>query len=140
MGSVQLAWYPDAASLTGITSLRVVSKALARPSLWMAATAATFTGVDCLAESFRGKNSWNAVIGGFSAGAVMGSMTKRADIMFTAGLGVAVLMGILDLSGTSPVYNPEELKHKQFDTLPKVHVESDALRELKEKYPKFKNL
>ena len=140
MGSVQLAWYPDNASLTGTTSLRVVSKTLARPAIWMAVTAATFTGGDCLAESFRGKNSWNAAVAGFAAGAVMGSMTKRADIMFTAGLGVAVLMGTLDLSGTSPVYNPEELFHKQYDTLPAAHVESDALRQLKEKYPKFKNL
>lgn len=106
----------------------------------MSVAASTFTGVDCLSRSLRDNNdSWNAVIGGMAAGAVMGTVTKRIDLMTASAIGMGILMGVTDYAGPDTVAQPEKLRQQQYDVRPLTHVESADLHDLKEKYPKFKD-
>lgn len=146
-GAAALAWYPDHLTVDArgrdvveFMSAKQVSKAMLRPGLWFAVVGATFTAVDCLAESARNtRDSWNATMGGVAAGLVMGMTTKRIDYMTCTAMGMGLLMGILDYSGPYPVALPLEVKEKMYGVLPETHVESKELAALKEKYPKFKN-
>lgn len=148
LGSCQVAWYPDPVTsdagmggVVGKTDVRAVARAVFRPALWMAAAGAAFAAVECFAAEARQKNdSWNSVMGGMAAGAVIGATTKRFDLMTSSAMGFGLLIGILDYSGPDTVRDPFELKSKMYDVLPATHKESEAIKGLKEKYPKFKNL
>lgn len=77
------------------------------------------------------------------AGFVIGGLTtRRFDIATSAALGTGLVMGLCDLVGPMANYAMAHNQNDQFDRSirPKTHVESDELRALKEKYPKFKNL
>lgn len=147
-GSCQLAWYPDPVTserrfggVAGKTDFHAIVRGLSRPAMWMAASAGAFAAVECAAESARGrKDSWNAFWGGMAAGAVIGATTKRFDIMFSTALGTGLLVAALDFHGPNVEREPFQLREKMHGVLPVKHQESDALRSLKEKYPKWENL
>jgi len=149
-GACSLAWFPDPITsskrfggVSGKSDIRAVARSLARPSFWMASAAASFAAVECLAEKSRGKqDSWNAALGGMAAGAVLGSMSRRADIMTSSALGMGLFLFALDFSGPSTIQESKqkELNEKMYGVLPLQHKESDALSALKKTYPKFKNL
>lgn len=156
----QLAWYPDPpvsstpsgavkrfaanTSANAMTSnSRQVMRTISRPAFWMASASAAFAAAECLAESIRNKkDSWNASIGGLAAGMVIGATTKRADFMVSTALGLGLFMFALDFTGESTIHETTqiELRNRMYGTLPKVHKESDALANLKEKYPECKEL
>jgi len=164
VGAVQLAWNPDPiilpergtrlgataraiatahASELGRSEFRAVSRALSTPIMWFAGAGAAFASTECLAEAARGTSDpWNAVVGGLFGGAVCGSMTRRFDIMTSAALGTALLMGLNEFHGPDTVYRSHypEAAHKTHGLLPKQHAESEDLTALKEKYPKWKNI
>jgi hypothetical protein len=157
-GACQLGWYPDAVTSTaaagkssqarflGSSDSRAILRSLGRPAFWMASAGAAFASVECLAESFIGDGHTHTPVhsayGGFAAGAVLGSMTKRMDIMTTAGMAMGLLMYALDYSGPDTVWagNKKELDNRMYGVLPMQHKESEALSALKEKYPQHKNL
>ena len=146
-GAAAMAWYPDPITsyrgrdIVEFTSARTVARSVLRPALWFAVVGATFSAVDCMAQSARNSNdSWNATIGGMAAGFVMGSVTKRFDYMTASALGMGLLMGALDYSGPNTVNKPEEVNEKMHGVMPKTHKESEELASLKEKYPKYKHL
>jgi hypothetical protein len=146
-GACQIAWFPDplpsakGITVVGRTAASAVAGSLLRPATYMSLAAASFCFVECMSESMRNKkDSWNSVLGGFAAGMVMGSVTKRFDIMTSMALGTGLVMGTTDFIGPSTVVFPVEKKERDFGVLPKTHVESEALAGLKEKYPKFKDL
>uniref|UniRef100_A0A7S2E5G4 Mitochondrial import inner membrane translocase subunit TIM22 n=1 Tax=Ditylum brightwellii TaxID=49249 RepID=A0A7S2E5G4_9STRA len=147
-GSLAAAWYPDAITsdkrfggFEGRTDVRALTRMITRPAFLFSAAAAAFAGTECLAESARGKkDSFNSAIGGFAAGCVIGATTKRFDIMTSTGIGLGIFLFSLDYSGAATENKPLELHHKMYGMLPEKHVESDELRELKEKYPKFEHL
>lgn len=124
-----------------LTTLRTVGNSIFRPALWFAMVGATFSAVDCFAETSRNtKDSWNAVYGGMAAGLVMGSVTKRVDYMTVTSLAMGLVMGAIDYSGPHTTAKPMEVKEKMHGVMPETHKESDDLASLKVKYPKYKNL
>ena len=142
-----MAWYPDPVTskgrfggVLGRSDSRQVFRAIARPSLFMAVAGATFTAVECAAETIRGsQDSWNSMYGGMAAGALIGAKTKRADIMTSAAIALGLTMLMVDFTG--PLDRPmnDEMKKKMYGVLPTKHSQSDELRALKEKFPKFKD-
>jgi len=118
-------------------------RAIARPAFWMSAAGAAFAAAECSAEAARGKqDSFNASIGGMAGGFVMGAISKKPGVAVSSGLAMGLFMFALDMTGPSTVWegNQEVLTNKMYGNLPKTHVESEALSNLKEKYPKFQNL
>lgn len=143
-GACEVAWYPDPIVSTpkGViiqkTSFAAVGRSLMRPAVWCALAGCAFSAVDCIVESSRNKKDhWNSVAGGMAAGLVVGATTKRFDIMTTTALGMGLLLGVMDGLGGATVADPIKVRHKQRDVLPAQHQESEALKGLKEKYPKF---
>lgn len=147
-GSVQAAWYPDPITsdkrfggVVGRTDFKALVRTIVRPSFFLAVTGSTFALTECTAEAFRGlekrDDGVNSLIGGIVAGAVMGAATKRFDMMAASALGTGMFMWGFAMSGIGPVWDEDELTKKVYDTLPAAHKDSDALRSLKEKYPKF---
>mmetsp|Transcript_21732 Transcript_21732/g.33165 ORF Transcript_21732/g.33165 Transcript_21732/m.33165 type:complete len:197 (-) Transcript_21732:160-750(-) len=151
-GGCIMAWNPDNYAVTrhshprlmggaGIASSAAIMKKIGAPTIWLTATCMTFSLVDCMAESLREiKDPWNAVFGGIAAGLVMGSTTRRWDYMTVAAMGCGVAAGALELYGPYTEHDPEYIRRKVYDTLPLKHEESQTLKQLKEKYPKFKDL
>lgn len=146
----QLAWYPDpiksAGRFTGkpgISDSKAIMRTIARPAFWMSAAGATFAAAECMAEAARGKqDQWNATIGGMASGIVVGAVSKRPGVMFGTSLGMGLFMFALDMTGPNAVWEDDqtELNRRMYGILPKTHQESEALGNLKEKYPKFKDL
>mmetsp|Transcript_28598 Transcript_28598/g.42288 ORF Transcript_28598/g.42288 Transcript_28598/m.42288 type:complete len:172 (-) Transcript_28598:358-873(-) len=144
-GAVQMAWTPDAVTsnkqfggIAGQTDARAVLRGIGRPGVWFAFVGASYAFAECAAQSFRGTNDpLNAGIGGMVAGAVMGSMFRRFDIMAATGIGMGLLLAATEFGGGDVVYDSELANHKVFGTLPT--SESEELSALKEKYSKFKD-
>eukprot|EP00558_Chaetoceros_sp_UNC1202_P003915 CAMPEP_0197240146 /NCGR_PEP_ID=MMETSP1429-20130617/6488_1 /TAXON_ID=49237 /ORGANISM="Chaetoceros sp., Strain UNC1202" /LENGTH=189 /DNA_ID=CAMNT_0042699725 /DNA_START=8 /DNA_END=577 /DNA_ORIENTATION=- len=146
----QLAWYPDPITSnarfggkSGISDSRAVARTLARPAFWMSAAAAAFAAAECTAEAARGtSDQWNAAIGGLAAGSIVGAVSKSPGVMVSSALGMGLFMFALDLSSPSSVFesHQEGLTNRMYGVLPAKHEESDALANMKDKYPKFKNL
>lgn len=158
--ATQLAWYPDPvknpemnkavinpalAKMTAIktgTQASALLRVMARSCFWLSSTTMSFAAAECTAEAVRGtSDSWNSVIGGFAGGAVLGAVSKRFDIMFSAAVGTSIIMGCLDFSGPHTVHpnTKDELANRIHGHLPVKHKESNELAALKEKYPEFKN-
>lgn len=115
-------------------------RGLVRPAFWFAAVGTSYAAAECLAEEVRNKrDSLNAGFGGLVAGAVMGSIFRRFDLMAASAIGCGILMFGTDLSTSNTEADKVELYHKIYDTLPEKHEESAALKALKEKYQKFKD-
>lgn len=141
MGYAKLAWYPDPYrySYKGTehayaTDFRYVLRNLPGPVIFASLTCATFTGVECMVENLRDEakeSTWvNAMAGGAAAGLVMGSLSKRFDIMSTTALGTGLLMAMVE-------YN----SHYKATEQGLVAVNrGPSVAELKERYPKFKHL
>lgn len=61
-----------------------------------------FTGVDCLAETIREKKDmWNGVLGGATAGAVLGLRIGRLPVAVGAAAALAATSAVVDTTGQS---------------------------------------
>ena len=141
IGYAQLAWYPDPYRFTYKGTeyfypldFRYVLRNLRSPVIFTSLACATYSGVECTIENMRDEaksSTWvNAMAGGAAAGVVLGSMSKRFDVMSTSALGIGLFMAMLE-------YNSHFIAAEQglvsSNTGPSV-------AELKERYPKFKDL
>lgn len=149
-GSCIHLWYPQPIEQNPIkkfsTSIaktelpRTWYRGLGRHTFWFALVGTSFTAAECLAEAVRTKkDSLNSGFGGMVAGAVMGSVFRRADLVAASAIGCGVLMLSTDLSLSSLEADKAEQYHKIYDTLPEKYEDSAALKALKEKYQKFKD-
>ena len=96
----------------------------------MSAAGLAFAAVECYAESARGKtDSWNSMLGGMAAGAVVGSITKRIDIVTSTSLAMGVFLFAVDYAG--PLGGLDESaevrKDRMYGVLPSQHLESETL-------------
>lgn len=82
----------------------------------------------------------NSAVAGAAAGMVMGSMSKRIDIMATSALGLGMLMGMVEYNGQSAIGDAEHANRKWNALLPAQSKASTTVTELKETYPEFKDL
>jgi hypothetical protein len=149
-GSAILSWYPDPCRFD--VKGTVVPKALTfqhilgglrAPILWSSLICATYGGVECIMEQLRDetkqKTSINSAVAGAAAGVLMGSMTKRIDIMATTGLGLGLLMGMIEHNGQT--MQQEQAKCAVTVTGNSTDAkESPRAEELKKLYPEFKHL
>lgn len=86
-------------------------------------------------------STWvNSAVAGAAAGMVMGSMSKRIDIMALAGLGVGVLMGMVEFNGQTYVSDSKHAQTKWKDLLPPKTKETTTVEDLKKLYPEFAGL
>lgn len=144
-----MAWYPDPVHydmkntvVARNIGLKAALRSMRGPVLWSALVCGTFSGMECIMEQLRDEthaSTWvNSTVAGGVAGLVLGSMSKRVDVMAATALGVGMLTGMVDFNGS------------RFASAPKrtTGMESAAMREqeqlavdaLKEKYPEFKHL
>lgn len=82
----------------------------------------------------------NAATAGAVAGAMIGSMSKRLDVMSATAFALGIAMGMVDFNGSKTVTDLEHAKVMWEHTLPAKHVESGEVAALKEKYPEYKQL
>jgi hypothetical protein len=162
-----LAWYPDpyryghkGVEVPKALDWRYVLRNLKGPVGYAAVTCGTYSGVECLMQGLRNKDAnsytnptstWqNSAVGGAAAGAVMGSLSRRLDIMAVSALGVGMLMGMLEFNAHYKVIQQVNKNNKDTSlaqpeasttptmippTLPGVSVAS-----LKLKYPAYKDI
>lgn len=146
-----LAWYPDPyrfdvkGTVTPFAlNMRYVLGGLKGPVMWGTVVCATFSMTECLMEQMRDteKESTyvNATVAGAATGLVMGSMTKRIDIMASSTLMIGMIMGMVEYNGQRTVSNPEHAKVKWTGFADSVEKESTIVQGLKEKYPEFKHV
>jgi len=149
-GSCVNLWYPDPTQEISTskkfgaavmkTEPRAWFRGLVRPAVWFTAVGSSFAVAECFAEVARNKrDSLNAGFGGVVAGAVMGSISRRADLMVSSAIGCGILMFGMDYSTSNIAADRGDVFHKMYDTLPEKHEESATLRALKEKYQEFKD-
>jgi len=115
-----------------------------RPTVMFSVVGLTFAGVESLMEELRGshhKEPINSAYAGAAAGVVLGGfMTKRFDIATMTGLGMGMLMGLLELNGSSVVCDPKGEAARKFPvSMPAQFQETTTLNDLKEKYPAYKS-
>ena len=150
-GLCSLAWNPDMIYVTKkgpvltLPTYSYLTRTAFLPSLYVATIGSTYLGVQALSYQIRGVNDcWNAVNGGFCAGVIMGSVTKRADQAFLTGLGIAFVGLIGDFykrnSGSLFAWDKENAMQRRNGVRPYQHRESEELMALKEKYPQHRNL
>lgn len=150
-GSAFLAWYPDpyrfdvkGTVVPFALNLRYVLRGLKAPVVWASVVCGTFSMTECMMEQMRdeGKESTyvNATVAGAATGLVMGSMSKRIDIMATSALTMGILMGMVEYNGQTTISDPEHAKIKWNGWIPRIEKESTTVQELKQKYPEFKDL
>jgi hypothetical protein len=117
---------------------------LRSPVLWASMICGTFSGVECIMEQMRDESrssTWvNSATAGAVAGAMIGGMSKRLDIMSSTALGLGILIGMVEYNGSTTVSDLDHAKEKWEHSRPVTHVESNSLEELKVKYPEFKQL
>ena len=141
IGYAKLAWYPDPYRYTYKGTevfypldFRYVLRNLRSPVIFASLTCAAYSGVECTIENMRDESkssTWvNSMAGGAAAGMVMGSMSKRLDVMSVSALGVGLLMAMVE-------YNSHFIAAEQ-GTISDNRGPSVA--ELKERYPKFKDI
>lgn len=151
MGAIGVMWYPDpirfghkGTVVPVVQDIAYVLRGLKMPVTWGTLVLGTFTGVECLVENMRDpkKESTyvNAMAGGAAAGAMMGAMTKRLDIVSVTAFGMSLLMGMVDYNGQRLAMDPAHQLRKEDIRISLTEEETDTLKELKEKYPEFKHL
>ena len=151
IGSSMLAWYPDPYRFdvkNTVTNYaldaRYIMRGLRGPVMWASVVCGTFSLVECTVEQLRDEakeSTWvNSSIAGAAAGMVMGSMTRRLDIVATSALGLGLMMGMVEYNGQTYVSDEEHATTKWDTRLPAKSEESETLKALKEKYPEFKDL
>lgn len=141
IGYGKLAWYPDPYRYTHKgqeffkpLDFRYVLRNLKAPVMWASLACATYSGVECTFENMRDaskSSTWvNSMAGGAAAGVVLGSISNRLDVMSVSALGVGLLMAMVE-------YNSHFIA-SEAGTIPDGRGPSVA--ELKERYPKFKEI
>mmetsp|Transcript_6164 Transcript_6164/g.12350 ORF Transcript_6164/g.12350 Transcript_6164/m.12350 type:complete len:179 (-) Transcript_6164:89-625(-) len=141
IGYAMLAWYPDPYRYTykgqevfKPLDFRYVLRNLRAPVVYSSLVCAAYSGVECTVENLRDESkssTWvNAFAGGAAAGVILGSLSNRFDIMSTSALGVGLMMAMVE-------YNSHFIAAEQ-GTISDNRGPSVA--ELKERYPKFKEL
>ena len=148
-GTCVAAWYPDPVTtegkyggIPGRTDFRAVGRTILRPAFWFAATAGTYTAVECAMEAARNETQdvWNSIVAGMAGGSVIGMTTGRPQNVAAAAIGVGLMMAVIDVSGPKTVRDEKALEHKRNAHLPEKHAESETLAALKEKFPMHKDL
>ena len=126
--------------------IQYLNYTMLRPAVYFSVVGLTFTAVESFLEEVRGshgaKDPWNSAGAGFAAGIIMGgAFTKRFDVASMTGLGMALVMGAVELNGPKLICNSEESEEaRQFPAFaPTKFEESEELAALKEKYPQFRN-
>jgi hypothetical protein len=151
IGTGFMSWYPDKYAydvkntvVKANLGLQYFFRNVKGPVLWAALAATTFSGTECIFEQMRDETHAatyvNAAAAGACTGLVLGSMSKRFDVMCTTALGLGMLMGMIECNGTRFVSDKEGAVKKWFGAQPPRPVESTTVAELKEKYPEFKDL
>ena len=136
---------PREGLFTGIspsyTSFSTTLRGLGRPAMFFSMAGGTFAAVECMAEELRqSSDSWNALIGGMAAGAVMAAPRRRLDVMAGAALGVGLFMCALDFAGPGlSDYNSKRLENKFKGVRSTEFQESERVAGLKEMYPTYVN-
>jgi len=151
LGAGRLSWYPDpyrfdmkntrVAKNLGMT---YVIRNLQPTVLYSAIVCGVYTAVDCFFENLRDENKQstyvNSTLAGMAAGMVMGTLTRRLDIMATSALGVGLVSGVMEFNGQTHYADAKHAQTKWWEILPPQSKETDELKDLKEKYPEFKHL
>jgi hypothetical protein len=146
-GSAMLAFYPDpyrfdvkGTVVPQALNIRYILNGLRGPMMWSSVVCATYTGVECIVEQMRDESKQstfvNAGVAGAASGLVMGSMSKRLDIMATTALGLGMLMGLIEFNGQKMQQGPVASSFTSRASI----KESEAVQQLKEKYPEYKNM
>lgn len=151
IGAGMLSWYPDPyrfdvknTKVDYNIGFRYVMRNLKAPIAWSAIVCSVYSLVDCTVENMRDEShasTWvNSAVAGAAAGVVIGSMSKRLDVMATTALGVGTLMGMVEFNGQHYVSDKAHAKDKWEGVLPPKTKETSIVEALKEKYPEFKGL
>jgi len=151
MGAAVLSWYPDPYAYDVKNTrrpfalgLRYVLGGLKAPILWSAVVCGTYSGVECVAEGMRDATHeatyLNSAVAGAAAGMVMGSMTKRLDVVATSALGMGALMGMIEYNGQTVVSDKQHASRKWDMALSQTTPDSTTVSDLKETYPEYKDL
>ena len=141
IGYAKLAWYPDPYRYTHKGTehfypldFRYVVRNLRSPVIFASLACASYSGVECTIENLRDEsksNTWvNSMAGGAAAGMVLGSMSKRFDVMSASALGVGLLMAMVE-------YNSHFIAAEGGTISDNA---GPSVAELKERYPKFKEI
>ena len=110
------------------------------PALFVGTAAGIFTFGETVSESIRGvDDATNALYGGGLLGLFLGGYSRRPNIALASSLGIGATMFLVKFSGG--LYGDREAhSRKMYSELPKQHVESEELKALKAKYPKFQDI
>jgi len=151
MGAAILSWYPDPYAFDvkntrrpASLGIRYVLSGMKAPVLWSSLVCAVYTGVECTMEQLRDETHSstyvNSSAAGAAAGLVMGSMSRRLDVMAASALGLGLLMGMVEYNGQTVVGDAEHAKLKWDALLPPKTKDSTTVEDLKKIYPEFKDL
>jgi hypothetical protein len=149
VGTAMMAWYPDPVHydikntvVARNIGLKTALRTMRGPILWSALVCGTFSGVECIMEQLRDEthaSTWvNSTVAGGVAGMVLGSMSRRVDVMAASALGVGMLTGMVDFNGSRFATTPKRVTGLESAAIRK--QEQMAVDALKEKYPEFKGL
>jgi hypothetical protein len=145
-----LTWYPDPYRYTAkgvevpkALDWRYVLRNLKAPVGYGAVTCGVYSGVECLFEGLRNQDPYtnptstyvNSAWGGAAAGIVLGSMSRRIDVMSVSALGVGLLMGMLEFNAHYKVSKQVSPETTIVQATTPVSVNT-----LKQKYPEYKSL
>ena len=114
-----------------------------RPAMIFSAVTVTYAAAESFFSEIRGttnKDPWNSTLAGAAAGMVLGGfLTRRFDIATTTAIGTGLVMGLVDYNGPNVICDPDTKQERCFPAkVPTVFAESEELKNLKEKYPAFK--
>lgn len=114
-----------------------------RPAMVFSAGTVTYAAAESFFSEVRGsttKDPWNSTMAGAAAGMVLGGfLTRRFDIATTTAIGTGLMMGLMDFNGPSMICDTDTKESRSFpNKIPKVFIESEELKGLKEKYPAYK--
>lgn len=147
-----LAWYPDPyrydvknTRVPFSWDVKYVLRTMRGPVVLGSVVCGTYAMTECLVEQVRDpakESTWvNTFWGGAASGLIMGSVTKRFDIMTVSALGTGIVMGLLEFSlqfGEEWFRPHSGLKNA--DWWRPSTPESASLKQLKDRYPEFKDL
>lgn len=150
-GAFQMAYYPDrfayaqkgAISSGPVRSLNYLKHVVFRPVMIFSAVTVTFAAAESFLSEIKGttsKDPWNSAFAGAAAGMVLGGfVTRRFDIATPSAIGTGIMMGLIDFNGPNIFCDPVTQHARHLPTkVPTVFKESEELKNLKEKYPAFK--
>lgn len=144
-----MAWYPDPVHydikntvVARNIGLKTAMRTMRGPILWSSLVCGAFSGMECIMEQLRDEthaSTWvNSTVAGGVAGMVLGSMSKRVDVMAATALGVGMLTGMIDFNGSRFASTPKRTTGMEGAAMRE--QEQLAVDALKEKYPEFKDL